>query len=210
METLAEKKARLQAKRAAAVAEAAEGEAAAAAEKARRDQAQKEAAVTDSVFFDIAINGKSAGRITMGLYGDVVPKTAQNFKAICTGESEASLTFRGSPFHRIVPKFVAQGGDITSGDGKGGESIYGATFPDENFEFSHIEPGLLSMANKGPDTNNSGFFITLDVADFLDGKHVVFGKVTNGMDVVRKMEALGTKKTGVVTGSVEITGCGAL
>ena len=135
-------------------------------------------------------------------------KTVENFKALCTGEK--SLTFRGSPFHRIVPKFVAQGGDITSGDGKGGESIYGATFPDENFEFSHIEPGLLSMANKGPDTNNSGFFITLDVADFLDGKHVVFGKVTDGLDVVRRMEAMGTKKTGAVTGKVMITDCGAL
>ena len=145
----------------------------------------------------------------MGLYGDVVPKTAENFKALCTGEG-TSLTFRGSPFHRIVPKFVCQGGDITSGDGKGGESIYGATFPDENFEFSHIEPGLLSMANKGPDTNNSGFFITLDVADFLDGKHVVFGKVTDGFDVVKRMETMGTKKTGAVTGAVAIADCGVL
>lgn len=210
METMAEKKARLQAKRAAAAAVAAEGDAAAAAEKALKDEAQKKVTFTDTVFFDISIDGASAGRITMGLYGKVVPKTARSFKALCTGDNDKSLTFRGSPFHRIVPKFVCQGGDITSGNGKGGESIYGATFADENFEFSHIEPGLLSMANKGPDTNNSGFSIMLDAADYLDGKHVVFGKVTDGLDIVKQMEAMGTKKTGVVTGTVEIMDCGAL
>ena len=135
-------------------------------------------------------------------------KTVKNFHALCTGDNDKFLSYKGSSFHRIIPKFMCQGGDFTSGDGKGGESIYGPTFPDENFEFSHIEPGLLSMANSGPDSNGSQFFITTDVAEFLDGKHVVFGKVTNGMDVLGKMEAVGTKKTGAVMTQVEIVDCG--
>lgn len=210
METLEEKKARLQAKRAAAAAAAAEGEAAAAAEKAAAAERQRSEKFTSTVFFDISIAGEPAGKISMGLYGNVVPKTAKNFQALCTGENDKALTYKGSTFHRIIPSFVCQGGDITSGDGKGGESIYGATFPDENFQFSHIEPGLLSMANKGRDTNGSQFSITTGETDFLDGKHVVFGKVFDGFEVVKKMEAVGTKKTGVVSVPVEITDCGEI
>ena len=210
METLAEKKERLQAKKAAAAAAAAAAEAVAAAEKAEKVEAQHRATFTSEVFFDISIGGEPAGKITMGLYGEQVPKTCANFVSLCTGENDKFLTYKGSTFHRIIPKFMCQGGDITSGDGKGGESIYGATFQDENFEWSHIEPGLLSMANTGPDTNGSQFFITTDAADFLDGKHVVFGKVTKGMEVVGKMEAVGTKKTGKVSVRVEIVDCGEL
>lgn len=208
METLAEKKERLQAKKAAAAAKKAEADAEAAAEKARKDDAQRAAKFTSEVYFDISIGGEPAGRMTMGLYGEQVPKTVKNFFALCTGENDKFLSYKGSRFHRIIPNFMCQGGDFTSGDGKGGESIYGLTFPDENFEWSHIEPGLLSMANSGPDTNGSQFFITTDAADFLDGKHVVFGKVTDGIDVLGKMEATGTKKTGAVTSTVEITDCG--
>jgi len=208
METAAEKRERLKAKKAAADAERAKAEAAAAEEKASRDEAQRSATFSTSVFFDVAIDGEPAGRLTMGLYGDVVPKTAENFRALCTGEK--GLEYQGSQFHRIIPKFMCQGGDFESGDGKGGESIYGKTFEDENFDFSHIEPGLLSMANAGPDSNGSQFFITTEPADFLDGKHVVFGKVTDGMDVLSKMEAVGTKKTGAVSALVKIVACGEL
>ena len=210
METLAEKKARLQAKKAAASAARAAEEAAGAAEKARKDEAQRAAKFTSEVYFDITIGGEPAGRLTMGLYGEQVPKTVKNFHALCTGENDKFLSYKGSTFHRIIPNFMCQGGDFTSGDGKGGESIYGPTFPDENFEMSHIEPGLLSMANSGPDANGSQFFITTEVADFLDGKHVVFGKVSDGIEVLRKMEAAGTKKTGAVTSPVEIADCGEI
>jgi len=208
METLAEKKQRLQAKKAAADAARADAEAAAAVAKAAKDEAQRAAKFTSEVYFDIDIGGEPAGRITMGLYGEQVPKTVKNFHALCTGENDKFLTYKGSTFHRIIPRFMCQGGDFTSGDGTGGESIYGPTFADENFELSHIEPGLLSMANSGPDTNGSQFFITTEVTDFLDGKHVVFGKVTDGLEVVAKMEAVGTKKTGTVTARVEVADCG--
>jgi peptidylprolyl isomerase len=208
METLAEKKERLQAKKAAAAAARAAEDAAAAAEKTKREEAQRAAEFTAEVYFDISIGSEPAGRITMGLYGEQVPKTVKNFHALCTGDNDKFLSYKGSKFHRIIPKFMCQGGDFTSGDGNGGESIYGSMFPDENFEFSHIEPGLLSMANSGPDTNGSQFFITTEVTDFLDGKHVVFGKVTDGKDVLAKMEAVGTKKTGAVTSQVEIVDCG--
>jgi len=210
METLEEKKARLQAKRAAAAAAAADGAAADAAAKAKQDEAQRAAKFTSTVYFDVSIDGEPAGRISFGLYGTIVPKTAKNFQSLCSGENGKFLSYKGSKFHRIIPKFVCQGGDISSGDGKGGESVYGTTFDDENFELSHIEPGLLSMANKGPNSNGSQFFITTKAADELDGKHVVFGKVTDGMDVVSKMEAVGTKKTGVVNAAVEIADCGEL
>eukprot|EP00002_Diphylleia_rotans_P002169 TRINITY_DN1133_c0_g2_i1.p1 TRINITY_DN1133_c0_g2~~TRINITY_DN1133_c0_g2_i1.p1 ORF type:complete len:199 (+),score=42.63 TRINITY_DN1133_c0_g2_i1:50-646(+) len=162
------------------------------------------------VYFDIAIGNEPAGRIEFELFADVVPKTAENFRALCTGEKGNGLHFKGCGFHRIIPKFMCQGGDFTAGNGTGGKSIYGEKFADENFTLKHTTPGLLSMANAGPNTNGSQFFITLDVTDWLNGKHVVFGKVTAGYDqVVKKMEALGSQ-SGKVSKKVVISDCGQL
>lgn len=144
------------------------------------------------VFFDITIGGRSAGRIEMELFQSVVPQTVENFRQLCTGEN-LSLHFKSSIFHRIIPQFMAQGGDITRGNGTGGESIYGSKFPDENFILRHTEPGLLSMANSGPNTNSSQFFLTFQATPWLDGKHVVFGKVISGKDVLAAMEQVGSE-----------------
>ncbi len=143
------------------------------------------------VFFDITIADKPAGRIIMELMSDVVPRTAENFRCLCTGEKGNGLHYKGSKFHRIIYGMLCQGGDFTHGNGFGGESIYGGTFADENFKERHSGPGVLSMFNYGPNTNKSQFFITMSSQPSLDRRHVVFGKVVEGMDVVKAIHELG-------------------
>lgn len=159
------------------------------------------------VYFDITADGKPLGRVVMELRTDVVPKTAENFRVLCTGEK--GFGYKGSPFHRVIPGFMCQGGDITRGDGYGGKSIYGEKFADENFDLKHTGEGVLSMANSGPNSNGSQFFLCTRATPHLNGKHVVFGKVVEGMDVVKKVEALGSE-SGKTSAKIIVADCGEL
>jgi cyclophilin family peptidyl-prolyl cis-trans isomerase len=161
------------------------------------------------VFFDMSVGGAPAGRVVMTLRDDVVPKTAENFRALCTGEK--GFGFKGSSFHRVIPGFMCQGGDFTAHNGTGGKSIYGTKFADENFKLTHTGPGILSMANAGPNTNGSQFFLCTAETAWLDGAHVVFGAVKgdDSMAVVRAIEKVGSP-SGKTSAKVVVENCGQL
>ncbi|KMZ63275.1 Peptidyl-prolyl cis-trans isomerase [Zostera marina] len=166
------------------------------------------------VFFDMTIDGVPVGRIVIELFNDVVPRTSENFRALCTGEKGMGamgkpLHYKGSTFHRVIPGFMCQGGDFTAGNGSGGESIYGPNFADENFVKKHTGPGILSMANCGPGTNGSQFFLCTATTSWLDGKHVVFGQVIDGLDVLKTVEKVGSS-SGATSKKVVIADCGQL
>lgn len=167
----------------------------------------KKAKKNPQVYFDIKIGKTNVGRVIMMLRNDIAPKTAENFRCLCTHEK--GYGYQGSTFHRIIPEFMCQGGDFTNHNGTGGKSIYGRKFEDENFVLKHTGPGTLSMANSGPNTNGSQFFLCTAKTEWLDGKHVVFGHVISGLDVLKKMEKYGSK-TGTPTEKIIISACGEL
>ncbi|MFD5513061.1 peptidylprolyl isomerase [Streptomyces sp. NPDC059761] len=160
-----------------------------------------------NVYFDINIDGKPAGRIVFNLFDEVVPKTARNFRELATGQN--GFGYAGSGFHRVIPEFMLQGGDFTNHNGTGGKSIYGEKFEDENFTLKHDRKYLLSMANAGRNTNGSQFFITTVLTPWLDGKHVVFGEVVSGSEIVDAIEKLGTP-SGSTRGKIEIAASGVV
>jgi cyclophilin family peptidyl-prolyl cis-trans isomerase len=166
------------------------------------------------VFFDIQIGRRDAGRITFELFANITPRTAENFRALCTGErglspfSGTKLHYKGCPFHRIISGFMAQGGDFTNGDGTGGEAIFSKNFDDENFLLKHNRPGLLSMANAGPNTNGSQFFLTFRDTPHLDGRHVVFGEIVSGLEILKVMEMVATDANDCPKTAVLISDCG--